>query len=253
MPPSASPPDAGRLAGRSALVTGGAGGIGAAICRAVAADGAFVTIADISDAAGEALAVELGPRAAYTHLDVSSADGWRRAVGDADSRGGPLSILVNNAGLIGPGLIEHLDPALWAQVIAVNLGGTFLGMQAALPSMRRAGGGAIVNISSTAGLVGYANRAAYVASKWGVRGLTKTAALEFARDNIRVNSVHPGPIRTPLTAGYAEDRWRDQAIPRFGDPEEVARMVMFIVVEASFSTASEFVVDGGITAGAALR
>lgn len=118
--------------------------------------------------------------------------------------------------------------------------------------MRRSGGGAIVNISSTAGLVGYPNRAAYVASKWGVRGLTKTAALELARDRIRVNSVHPGPIRTPLTAGYGEDSWQEQAIPRFGEPEEVADMVTFIVAEGSFSTASEFIADGGISAGRAL-
>lgn len=241
-----------RLAGRSALVTGAAKGIGAAICRAFVAEGASVTAADIDDDAGQALAGELGEMAAYAHLDVSSPEGWRQAVAEAEARAGPLSILVNNAGFIGAGLIEDLDPALWSHVIAVNLGGTFLGMQAALPSMRRGGGGAIVNISSTAGLAGYPNRAAYVASKWGVRGLTKTAALEFARDNIRVNSVHPGPIRTDLTAGYAEDTWAAQAIPRFGEPEEVARMVTFIVADASFSTASEFIVDGGISAGAAL-
>ncbi len=240
-----------RLAGRSALVTGAAGGIGAAICRAFAAEGAAVTATDVADSAGEALAAQLGPRATYARLDVASPDAWRRAVADAEARSGPLSILVNNAGLIGAGPIETLDPALWAQVLAVNLGGTFLGMQAALPSLRRAGGGAIVNISSTAGLVGYPDRAAYVASKWGVRGLTKTAALEFARDRIRVNSVHPGPIRTALTAGYPDDAWDAQPIPRFGEPDEVARLVVFIVAEASYSTASEFVVDGGIVAGAA--
>lgn len=240
-----------RLAGRSALVTGGARGIGAAICRAFVAEGAAVTVADIADDDGKALAAELGPLVAYARLDVASPDAWRQAVDAAEARSGPLSILVNNAGLIGAGLIETLDPALWAQVLAVNLGGTFLGMQAALPSLRRAGGGAIVNISSTAGLVGYPNRAAYVASKWGVRGLTKTAALEFARDNIRVNSVHPGPIRTALTVGYPEDSWAAQAIPRFGEPAEVARMIVFIVAEASYSTAAEFIVDGGIVAGAA--
>lgn len=240
-----------RLAGRSALVSGGARGIGAAICRAFVAEGAAVTVADIADDDGQALADELGPLAAYARLDVASPDAWRQTVDAAEARSGPLSILVNNAGLIGAGLIETLDPALWTQVLAVNLGGTFLGMQAALPSLRRAGGGAIVNISSTAGLVGYPNRAAYVASKWGVRGLTKTAALEFARDNIRVNSVHPGPIRTALTAGYSDDSWSAQAIPRFGEPAEVARMVVFIVAEASYSTAAEFIVDGGIVAGAA--
>jgi 3alpha(or 20beta)-hydroxysteroid dehydrogenase len=242
-----------RLAGRSALVTGAAGGIGSAICRAFVAEGASVMATDVADAGGAALVAQLGPRAAYAALDVASPAAWRRVVAAAEARHGPLSILVNNAGIVGGGLIETLDPALWAQVLAVNLGGTFLGMQAALPSLRRAGGGAIVNVSSTAGLVGYPDRAAYVASKWGVRGLTKTAALEFARDHIRVNSVHPGPIRTPLTAGYAEDSWDAQAIPRFGEPAEVARMVVFIVAEATYSTATEFVVDGGLVAGAALR
>ncbi|MDO9489328.1 MAG: SDR family oxidoreductase [Sphingomonadaceae bacterium] len=239
------------LAGRSALVTGAAGGIGAAICRAFVAEGAVVTATDIDDEGGRALASELGPCATYAHLDVSMPGAWRQVVADAEARSGPLSILVNNAGIIGAGLIETLDPALWAQVLAINLGGTFLGMQAALPSLRRAGGGAIVNISSTAGIVGYPDRAAYVASKWGVRGLSKTAALEFARDNIRVNSVHPGPIRTALTAGYPDESWDAQPIPRFGEPAEVARMVVFIVAEASYSTASEFIVDGGIMAGAA--
>lgn len=240
-----------RLADRSALVTGAAGGIGAAICRAFVAAGATVTATDICEDVS-LLGDVLEAGASFAHLDVTSPDSWRRAVADAEARAGPISILVNNAGIIGPGLIEDLDPVLWAQVIATNLTGTFLGMKAVLPSMRRAGGGAIVNISSTAGLVGYPNRAAYVASKWGVRGLTKTAALEFARDNIRVNSVHPGPIRTPLTSYYPEDSWQHQAIPRFGEAEEVARLVTFLVAEASYSTASEFVVDGGITAGVAL-
>lgn len=237
-----------RLVGRSALVTGAAGGIGAAICRAFVAAGATVTATDISK--DVSLLGDCG--ASFIHLDVTSPAAWHQAVAVAEACSGPISILVNNAGIIGPSLIEDLDPALWAQVLATNLTGTFLGMKAVLPSLRRAGGGSIVNISSTAGLVGYANRAAYVASKWGIRGLTKTAALEFALDNIRVNSVHPGPIRTSLTSSYPEDSWQSQAIPRFGEPDEVARLVTFLVAEASYSTASEFIVDGGITAGIAL-
>jgi 3alpha(or 20beta)-hydroxysteroid dehydrogenase len=241
-----------RLTGRAALVTGAAGGIGRAICRALVAEGAAVTVADVADEPGRAFAAELGAAAAYASLDVACPEQWRRTIAAAEAWAGPLSILVNNAGIIGPGTIEQLDVATWARVLAVNLGGSFLGMQAALPSFRRAGGGAIVNVSSTAGLVGYPDRAAYVASKWGVRGLSKTAALEFARDNIRVNSVHPGPIRTPLTAHYPDGAWDGQAIPRFGEAEEVARMVIFVIAEASYSTAAEFVVDGGIVAGRAL-
>jgi 3alpha(or 20beta)-hydroxysteroid dehydrogenase len=132
----------------------------------------------------------------------------------------------------------------------VNLTGTFLGIHAVTPSLRRAGGGSIVNISSTAGLAGYPGLGAYVASKWGVRGLTKTAALELARENIRVNSVHPAPIATAMTAGMNEQFVTGrQPIPRFGTPEEVARMVLFIVAEATYSTGSEFVVDGGLVTG----
>jgi 3alpha(or 20beta)-hydroxysteroid dehydrogenase len=241
----------GRLAGRTAIVTGAAGGIGRATCAALVAEGASVVVADIPDGAGAALAVELGERATYQRLDVADLDGWHAVVGHAETRFGPLSILVNNAGLIGAGTIADVDPLVWSHVMSVNLTGTFYGMRAALPSMRRAGGGAIVNISSTAGLSGYPNRAAYVASKWGVRGLTKTAALEFARDNIRVNSVHPGPIRTPLTAGYPPGMWDRQPIARFGEPEEVAKMIVFLAADATYSTGSEYLVDGGITTGQA--
>ena len=241
----------GRLDGRVALVTGAVGGLGRAICRALYEDGAAVVAADILDEAGEELAKSLGERAFYQPLDVTDPGRWDAAVANAETRFAPLSILVNNAGLIGPGLIEDLDPLVWSHVLNVNLGGTVFGMKAALPSMRRAGGGAIVNISSTAGLAGYANRAAYVASKWGVRGITKTAALEFARDGIRVNSVHPGPIRTPLTAGYPAGMWDCQPIPRFGEPEEVAKMVVFLAADATYSTGGEFLVDGGIATGSA--
>ncbi|MDB5429825.1 MAG: 3-alpha-(or 20-beta)-hydroxysteroid dehydrogenase [Caulobacter sp.] len=242
-----------RMEGRSALVTGAARGIGAAIAKAFADEGAKVFIADILEEEGRATAAVLGPNVAYVKLDVTDEGSWAQAVESAEAAHGPLSVLVNNAGLIGPGLMDELDPAMWRRVLDVNLTGVWLGMRAALPSMKKAGGGAMMNISSIAGLVGYPNRAAYVASKWGVRGLTKTAALEYGRFGIRVNSIHPGPIRTQLTAAFPDDTWANQAIPRFGEPEEVGKLAVFLAVDATYSTAAEFVIDGGIIAGLALK
>ncbi len=167
---------------------------------------------------------------------------------------GPVSVLVNNAGISRFAPIADTEPAAWRQVIDINLTGTYLGIRAIVPSMRKAGGGAIVNISSAAGMMAYPNTAAYVASKWGVRGLTKTAALELGRDNIRVNSIHPGVIRTPMIAGPAAAAFEalvsDLAIPRVGEPDEITRLVLFVASdEASFSTGSEFIADGGLLLG----
>jgi len=246
-----------KLDGRTVLVSGGSRGIGAAIARAVVDEGGRVVIGDVLDDEGKKVVAELGvERARFVHLDVTDAAQWRDAVSAAESAFGPVSVLVNNAGIVRWGAVADLPPAVWHEVLEVNLTGVFLGMQAAIPSLRRAGGGSIVNISSTAGLQGYAALPAYVASKWGVRGLTKTAALELARDGIRVNSVHPGPIRTPMTESDDPqmNAMRDQMlavqpIPRMGQPEEVARLVLFLAGDdAGFSTGSEFVCDGGLTA-----
>jgi 3alpha(or 20beta)-hydroxysteroid dehydrogenase len=231
------------------IVTGGARGIGAATARALVADGARVVIADLLDDEGKTLAEELGDRALPVHLDVTDPDQWTAAVAAAERAFGPVGALVNNAGIVIFGGIEETTPEQFGKVLDVNLYGAWLGMRAVLPSLRRAGGGCVVNISSTAGLMGYSNLGAYVASKWAVRGLTKTAALEFARDGIRVCSVHPGPIRTPMVAGMDESMAAGQPIPRFGEPEEVARMVRFIIAEATYSTGSEFLVDGGAATG----
>ncbi|QSB16509.1 glucose 1-dehydrogenase [Natronosporangium hydrolyticum] len=237
------------LTNQTAIVTGGARGIGAAITETLVAEGMQVMIADILDDDGKALADRLGERAAYVHLDVTNTDQWAAAVTAAEQSYGPVSVLVNNAGVLDFGAIADQDPASFRRVIDINLYGAWLGMHQTVPSMRRAGGGCIVNVSSTAGLMGYGNLGAYVASKWGLRGLTKTAAMELAPDQIRVCSVHPGPIATPMTAGFEDSVVAGQPIRRFGRPEEVARMVRFVVGEATYSTGTEFVVDGGATTG----
>lgn len=233
-----------------ALISGGARGMGAAEAALFAAEGARVVIGDVLDEANEATAADIGATCRAVHLDVTSEDDWQAAVEATEEWFGPVTVLVNNAGIADATPLENTSADAFRRVVEVNLTGTFLGIKAAIPSLRRAGGGTIVNISSTAGLAGYPFLSAYTASKWGVRGLTKVAALELARENIRVNSVHPAPIDTPMTAQWDEDRITgNQPIARFGTPEEVARMVRFIVAEATYSTGSEFVVDGGLTTG----
>lgn len=237
------------LRGKTAIITGAGRGIGAAIATSLVADGAHVVITDVLDDDGKRLANQLGANASFVHLDVTRQEQWDVAIADAERNFTPVSVLVNNAGIVEFGTIEEQPTESFRRVLDVNLYGAWLGMRTALPSLRRAGGGCIVNISSTAGLMGYANVGAYTASKWGLRGLTKTAALEFAPSGIRVCSVHPGPIHTPMTAGMDDAITASQPMPRFGEPNEVARMVRFIVVDATYSTGSEFVVDGGAITG----
>lgn len=236
----------------SVIITGGARGIGAATARLLAEDGRNVLIADIRDDEGEALSDELGAGAAFCRLDVSCADDWDKAIATCENRFGRVDALFNNAGILAHGSVEECPPEEFRRVLEVNLVGIFLGIRAVAPALRRARGGVIVNTSSTAGLQGYAGLAAYVASKWGIRGLTKAAALDLAADAIRVVSLHPGPIRTPMTSEMSDDVAADQPIPRFGEPVEVARMVRFVLTEASYSTGCEFVIDGGVMAGDSL-
>ncbi|GLZ36689.1 SDR family NAD(P)-dependent oxidoreductase [Actinokineospora sp. NBRC 105648] len=241
-----------RFEGKVALVTGGARGIGAAVAAALVAEGAWVMITDVLDEEGRAVAGSLGSHIGYTHLDVASEEDWRNAVAAVEAAMGHIGLLVNNAGVLEMGPMEAQQPKAFQHVLDVNLMGPWLGMRAAAPSLRAAGGGAIVNISSTAGLTGYPGLGAYVASKWGLRGLTKTAALELAGDGIRVSSVHPGPIRTPMTDGFADSAVQGQPIARFGRPEEVAEIVLSAAA-ATYSTGGEFLVDGGALAGVGAR
>lgn len=251
-----------RFEALTVLVSGGAGGMGASHARGFHAEGAKVVIADIRDREGEALAAELGERAHYASVNVGDLGQWQHAVSDAEQRFGPIGVLVNNAGILSPAAsIEGSDPADWHRVLSVNLTGTYLGIKAVVPSMRRAGGGSIVNISSTSGSVGTPLIAPYVASKWGVRGLTRSAAIELARDNIRVNAVLPGVIDTPLITEPVRDGQpavienfspEPFAVPRLGNPAEVTRLVLFLSsAESAFITGADHVVDGGLLLGPA--
>ncbi|KGI68465.1 glucose 1-dehydrogenase [Mycolicibacterium rufum] len=240
----------GRVDGKVALISGGAQGMGAEDARALIAEGAKVVIGDILDDKGQALADEINAETPdsirYVSLDVTQADQWDAAVATALEAFGTLNVLVNNAGTVALGKIGEFDMAKWQKVIDVNLTGTFLGMQASVEAMKAAGGGSIINISSIEGLRGAVMVHPYVASKWAVRGLTKSAALELGPHNIRVNSVHPGFIRTPMTKFFPDDMLR---IPlgRPGQPDEVASFVVFLASDESrYSTGAEFVMDGGL-------
>jgi 3alpha(or 20beta)-hydroxysteroid dehydrogenase len=238
----------GRVDGKVAIISGGARGMGASHARLLTSEGAKVVIGDILDDEGKALADELGEAARYVHLDVTQPDLWDAAVSTATEEFGKLSVLVNNAGIVGLGSLKNIDLTRWQEVLDVNLTGTLLGIKAAIDPMTAAGGGSIINVSSIEGLRGAPWVHGYVASKWAVRGLTKSAALELAAQNIRVNSIHPGLIRTPMTKYIADDML---TIPlgRPGAPIEVSTFVLFLASdESSYATGSEFVMDGGVVA-----
>lgn len=239
----------GRLKNKVILVTGGARGMGAAHARLLVAEGARVVITDILHIEGEALAAKLGESTVYVPQDVTQPKEWAEAVASAERRFGALHGLVNNAGIANMAPIEQFPLDQWNKTLAVNLTGVFLGMQAALPAIRRAGGGSVVNISSVEGLRGSAGLHAYVASKFGVRGITKSAALEAAASGVRINSIHPGFIATPMTESF-ESSLFPVPLGRAAEPQEVSQAVLFLLSdESSYLTGSEIVIDGGLTIG----
>lgn len=235
----------GRVDGKVVLISGGARNIGGASARMLVAEGAKVVIGDVLDEEGAALARELGDAARYLHLDVTSEEDWAAAVELAVAEFGKLDVLFNNAGIFNGGQLQRYKRSQWQEMLDVNLTGAFLGMKAAADAIIAAGGGSIINTSSIEGLRGTPWAHGYVASKWGLTGLTKSAAMELAPYGVRVNSLHPGRISTPAT-----DQMPADLIPiplgRPGRPEEVATFVVFLASdEASFTTGSEFVMDGG--------
>ena len=242
----------GRLDGKVAIITGAARGQGAAEARLFVAEGAKVVLADVLDEEGEAVAAGLGDAATYAHLDVTDEDQWTATVALAEERYGPVTVLVNNAGVLHFQALHKTELEDFDRILRVNVHGVFLGMKSVTDSMAGAGGGSIVNISSTAGLQGLPYLGAYVASKWAVRGLSKTAAIDLGHKNIRVNSVHPGGIDTPMVAGTSSDApfYKRLPVSRMGTADEAARAVLFLASdEASYIAGAELAVDGGATCG----
>ena len=243
----------GRLAGKVAIITGGGGGQGAAEARLFAAEGAKVVVSDINEAAARAVAAEIGAAAIAVRHDVSEEADWAHAVAEAQRAFGGVNILVNNAGVYKPRSLQDTDRALLDLHYRVNVVGVFLGMNAVRPAMREAGGGAIVNIASGAGLKGFAGMLAYSGSKWMVRGLTRCAALDLADEKIRVNVVLPGIIDTPMLAENPPEVLAAfpnlPPIRRLGTADEIALTVLFLASdEASYVMGAEICVDGGLMA-----
>ncbi|MFJ7984303.1 glucose 1-dehydrogenase [Streptomyces sp. NPDC096351] len=238
------------LTGKVALVTGAARGMGEAEARLFAALGAKVVLTDVLEREGEAVAASLGPAARFVRHDVTDERSWAAAVDVAVDAFGRLDVLVNNAAIYSTSPIAEEDPARLEAILRVNLIGPFLGVRAVAPTMRAGGGGSVVNISSQAGLQGLWGHGAYGAAKWGLRGLTRTAALELGPDGIRVNSVHPGAVATAMTAHLGGREHPAAPLGRVGKPEEVAHLVAFLASDdASYLSGAELAVDGGASAG----
>lgn len=248
----------GKLDGQVALISGGARGQGEAQARLFAREGAAVALGDVLEEEGQRVAESIndtGGQAMFQKLDVTESSSWQSMVDEAVAQFGRLDIVINNAGIARLQRIEDSSLQDYLDVVLINQVGVWLGMKAAIPALKEAGGGCIINTSSTAGLEGYDGLGAYVSSKFAVRGMTKCAALELGPHNIRVNSVHPGPIDTPMIRDPQIARpadalnTRTSPIPRVGHVDEVAAMMLFIAADATYSTGAEFVIDGGVTAG----
>jgi 3alpha(or 20beta)-hydroxysteroid dehydrogenase len=241
-----------RLENKVALVTGGARGLGASTVRLMVGEGARVVFGDVLDDEGHALADELGEQAAFVHMDVTEQSDWNGAIERAQAFG-PLNVLVNNAAVVHMAAITDTTDEDYLRVFKINQFGTFVGIRSVIPPMKAAGSGSIINVSSIDGLHSSAGLSAYSSTKWAVRGLTKNAAIELGQYGIRVNSVHPGGMYTAMGGSeFASEEdlnastYKRFPIPRVGQPEEVAQVILFLATdEASYSTGSEFVADGG--------
>ncbi|WP_332646587.1 glucose 1-dehydrogenase [Lysinibacillus sp. 54212] len=241
-----------RLEGKVAIITGAARGMGASHARRFIAEGAKVVLTDLNAEEGTALANELGENALFVKQNVTNAEDWANVVAEAEKAFGPVNVLVNNAGITMAKSILQTTEEEYRRIVDINQISVFLGLKSVIPSMQKAGGGSIVNISSINGIVGGA--VGYTDTKFAVRGMTKAAAMECSHYGIRVNSVHPGVIETPMvTQGDVADQIKEFAkhipLKRVAKPEEVSNLVLFLASdESSYSTGSEFIVDGGITA-----
>ncbi|MBS0378889.1 MAG: glucose 1-dehydrogenase [Proteobacteria bacterium] len=248
-----------RLAHKTAIITGAARGMGAATARLFAAEGARLVLGDVLDAEGEALARELGPAAFFRHHDVADEASWSALLGEATSRFGGVDILINNAGvLLMKGLMD-ISKQEFERILGINLVGSFLGIKAVAPQLIARGAGSIVNISSVDGLKGTNAMGAYASSKWGLRGLTKVAAMELGPRGVRVNSVHPGGIATPMTThpnpspeveAGTRRYFKTMPLGRMGIADEVAHVNLFLASDdASYVSGAEIAVDGGMSIG----
>ena len=246
-----------RLAGKVAIITGGARGMGAATVRLFASEGARVVIADVLDAEADALAREIGSAALFQHHDVADEESWRRLERETIAHFGGVDVLVNNAGILLMKGLMDIQKQEFERVLAVNLVGPFLGIRTIAPRIIERGGGSIVNISSVDGMKGSNSTGAYSSSKWGVRGLTKVAAMELGHRGVRVNSVHPGGVNTvmgvrpgPEGLAMAQKFYKGIPLGRIGQPEEIAHVTLFLASEeSSYICGAEIVVDGGMIVG----
>jgi 3alpha(or 20beta)-hydroxysteroid dehydrogenase len=243
----------GRLDGKVAVITGGAGGMGSKHAEVFVREGAKVVIADLESSNGKKIAEDLGEQALFIDLDVTAEASWDNLVKETEDKFGPINVLINNAGIANGTPLEDTSFQDFKRMIDINLNGMFLGIKKVLPSMKKGDRGSIINISSGLGLIGAKGNTAYIASKFGVTGLTKAVAADVAEYGIRVNSVHPGAIKTPLlelesNKELIEKVKAEVPLKRIAEPEEISNLVLFLASdESSYATASEFVADGGQT------